>query len=105
MLKDTNEFQVLFLMYYALVMKKRIVGCLLYSPCIPMHKTLAIFSDAESNQMARGASQPRPAQEHPPLGPASMETVGKATGDGGVQSPRSGDGRRKMKKKTTPAGI
>ena len=54
--------------------------------------------------MARGASQPRPAQEHPPLGPASMETVGKATGDGGVQSPRSGNGRRKMKKKTTPAG-
>ena len=35
--------------------------------------------------MARGASQPRAAQEHCPLDPASMETVVKATGDNGMQ--------------------
>ena len=55
--------------------------------------------------MARGASQPRPAQEHPPLGPAAMETVGKATGDGGIQTTPGSGSKRKLKKKSNQAGM
>lgn len=55
--------------------------------------------------MARGASQPRAALEHPPLGPAAMETVGKATGDGGTRGGTGSGSKRKVKKKTSLAGI
>ena len=75
------------------------------SPLLFPHETIAVLLNPESNQMARGASQPRPAQEHTPLGPATMETVGKATGDSGIQgSPGSGS-KRKLKKKSSIAGI
>lgn len=46
--------------------------------------------------MARGASQPRVAQEHPPLGPAAMETVDKETRDSSVQG--NGSNKKKAKK-------
>ena len=45
--------------------------------------------------MARGASQPRAAQEHHPLDPASLEADNKATGDSRMQ--RMGSGKKKVK--------
>ena len=56
--------------------------------------------------MARGAGQPRIAQEHPPLGPAAMETVVKETRDSSVKG--QGSNKKKTKKnkvKVTTAGI
>ena len=53
--------------------------------------------------MARGASQPRVAQEHPPFGPAAMETVVKAARDSAMEGSRLS--KSKSRKKRVTAGM
>ena len=65
----------------------------------------SVLFDTESNQQARGASQPRTAREHPPLGLASMESVGKAVGDSEVKGPRLGVASKKSKKSAVAAST